>query len=762
MNQSEWNPWLIGRLLVGLQLAFFAITAQFVGATVLKAQSPNADVLITMTASPEIAVTATDFDYVISIINRGPDAAPRVIITIPMPQNTFFRAFASPPGWACTVPPVGINTTITCTDQLLPKGGPNLIVLTLTVGCALPDGTILAEEATIGSDPADPNPFLDPDPNNNLSAVSVTISNPTQISPTSRTVASIGGDGSVSVTTPSICPWTAVSNSTFLDILSGAAGTGNGSVSYSVLPNFGSTTRTAKLTIAGHTFTLTQTRFGAGNSQLNLLVPAAGANTASTTGAGSIVHTGYATVDLDSAKSPGGRGNPNAVSAPYGTAVFTVMQNGMVISEVGVPASPPTTDALIFVDYRLGAPAKSGSEDAGTIDINTGLALVNTGSSQANVSFELFRPDGNVLAFGSGILLPGTHIARFINQLSDFAKGFTLPSDFPTATQFGSLEIFSDEPVSILALRQTTNQRRESLFTTTPVADLTKSLTAGPLFFPQLADGRGFTTTLILMNPSDLSEAGTLKILDNNGLPLAIHRVGDPPGTASTFAYSIPTFGIFVLTTDGSPEVINTGSVQITPAVGTNTPAGMGIVSFAPAGVLVTESGIPSATPTTHARIYIDQSGGHNTGLALASPSSVPLEVSVTAFQSDGFIQLGSGTVDLKGNGHDAKFINELIPTLPAEFTGVLDVSSPVPFVALTLRSLTNSRGDFLLTTFPVADANMAAPVPVIFPQIADGGGFRTQFILLNTAGSTIATLNLFSDDGSDLGFTKRIQPPLR
>ncbi|MFI5176006.1 MAG: hypothetical protein ACHQKY_14190, partial [Terriglobia bacterium] len=72
-----------------------------------------------------------------------------------------------------------------------------------------------------------------------------------------------------------------------------------------------------------------------------------------------------------------------------------------------------------------------------------------------------------------------------------------------------------------------------------------------------------------------------------------------------------------------------------------------------------------------------------------------------------------------------------------------------------TLRSLTNSRGDFLLTTFPVADANVAAPVPVVFPQIADGGGFRTQFIMLNTAGSTTATLNLFSDDGSALGFSK-------
>jgi hypothetical protein len=755
MNQSGGHPRPMSRVLIWFQLTAFALTCHFGGPNVLKGQPPSADVQITISASPNIAVTATDFGYVLSIVNRGPNAAPGVIITIPMPQNTFFRALFSPPGWACATPPVGINTTIACTNQSLAVGGPNLIVLTLTVGCALPDGAILSNETTIGSAPGDPNPFFDPDPNNNVSAVSVTISNPTRITPTSRSVTSTGGDGSVTVTTPSICPWTAVSNSTFVIILSGTEGTGNGSVSYTVLPNFGSTTRTGKLTIAGFTFTVTQTPPGVGNSQLDLLLPASGANTASTLGTDGIVHTGYATLDLSSQKAVHGGGNPSAVSAPYGTAVFTVTQNGVVISEVGVPASPPTTDALIFVDYRLGIPAKSGSEDAGTLDINTGLAVVNIGLSQANVSFELFGPSGNLLAFGSGALLPGTHIARFINQLSDFAQGFVLPSDFPTATQFGSLEIFSDQPVSILALRQTTNQRVESLFTTTPVADLSKTLTAGPLFFPQLADGKGFTTTLVLMNTSDFTETGTLKILDNNGLPLAIHRVGDLQGLTATFAYTIPPFGIFVLSTDGSPSVINTGSVQITPAVGTNTPAGTGIVSFSPAGVLVTESGIPPATPTTHAHIYIDQSGGHSTGLALASPSSVPFQVSVTAFQPDGTIQVGSGTLNLKGNGHDAKFINELIPSLPLGFTGVLDVSSPVPFVALTLRSLTNSRGDFLLTTFPVADANVAAPVPVVFPQIADGGGFRTQFIMLNTAGSTTATLNLFSDDGSALGFSK-------
>jgi hypothetical protein len=638
---------------------------------------------------------------------------------------------------------------------LLPVGGPNLVVLSLIVGCALPDGAIIVNTAVIGPPSSDPNAFIDPSPNNNQSTVSVTISNPTRLTPIHRTFNSTGGDGSVDVTTPSSCHWTAVSNSTFVIIRSGSTGTGNGSVGFVVLPNSGTTSRSANLTIAGILFTVTQLAPGVGNSQIDLLLPAAGASTASTSGTGGTVHTGYATLDLGSQKAAHGGGNPAAVSAPYGTAVFSVTQNGIVVSEVGVPASPPTTDAQIFVDYRLAAPGKSDSEEAGTLDINTGIAVVNTGPSQANVFFDLNDSSGTLRAFGGGVLLPGAHIAKFMNQLSEFAPGFVLPANFPTAIKFGVMEIFSDQPVSILALRQTTNQRGESLFTTTPVADLTKTLTAGPLFFPQLADGGGFTTSVILMNPSDATETGTIKIFDNNGAPLGIHPAGDPPGSTSTFSYSIPPSGAFVLSTDGSPGIINTGSVQITPAVGTNTPTGQALVSFTQAGILVTESGISPATPTTHAHIFVDQSGGHNTGLALASPSNVPFSVNVNAFQPNGTILMGSGTVELKGNGHDAKFINEIIPSLPAGFTGVLDVQSPVPFAALTLRSLTNSRGDFLLTTFPIADANASAPAPIIFPQIADGGGFRTEFILLNTAGTTISTLNLFSDDGVPMNFGK-------
>jgi glucose/arabinose dehydrogenase len=77
------------------------------------------------------------------------------------------------------------------------------------------------------------------------------------ISPTSRTISSAGGTGSVSVTTSAGCQWTATSNASWITIAAGASGLGNGSVSYSVAANTGPQ-RAGTMTIAGKTFTLTQ------------------------------------------------------------------------------------------------------------------------------------------------------------------------------------------------------------------------------------------------------------------------------------------------------------------------------------------------------------------------------------------------------------------------------------------------------------------------------------------------------------------------
>jgi hypothetical protein len=77
------------------------------------------------------------------------------------------------------------------------------------------------------------------------------------IGPTSANVTSVAGSGSINVTAPVGCFWTAASNSVFLTIVSGSSGTGNGTVGYSIAANSGGV-RTGILTIAGQTFIVNQ------------------------------------------------------------------------------------------------------------------------------------------------------------------------------------------------------------------------------------------------------------------------------------------------------------------------------------------------------------------------------------------------------------------------------------------------------------------------------------------------------------------------
>jgi len=79
------------------------------------------------------------------------------------------------------------------------------------------------------------------------------------LSATSANATAAGGPGSVNVTASSqSAPWTAVSNVSWITITSGASGTGNGTVNYSVAPTTLTTSQIGMLTIAGQTFTVTQ------------------------------------------------------------------------------------------------------------------------------------------------------------------------------------------------------------------------------------------------------------------------------------------------------------------------------------------------------------------------------------------------------------------------------------------------------------------------------------------------------------------------
>jgi hypothetical protein len=286
------------------------------------------------------------------------------------------------------------------------------------------------------------------------------------------------------------------------------------------------------------------------------------------------------------------------------------------------------------------------------------------------------------------------------------------------------------------------------LLTSTPLANLTAQQSGSPLTFPHFADGGGYTNSVILLNTSSSAETGTIRFRNGSGtaLPMTLNGV-----TASVFTYDIPADGAIVYETAGAAAAVTVGSIEVAPAEGSNAPVGSGIFRFVQDGVVVTESGVPAARESNRVRVFVDRSGGHDTGIAFANPTSSSITLTLSMAFIDG---IGSGqpnvTLSLPPRGHTSQFIGELF-FYPAGSKGVVEVSSQSLFSTLTLRSLVNERGEFLLTTFPVADMTQPAPL-LVFPQIADGGGYKTEVILISP-GDTMSSANVsvFDSQGRPL-----------
>ena len=77
------------------------------------------------------------------------------------------------------------------------------------------------------------------------------------IVPGGKAFAAAGASDTVTVTGNPVCAWTAVSNAAWISVTGGASGAGGGTVNYTVAANSGAA-RTGTLTIAGVTFTVTQ------------------------------------------------------------------------------------------------------------------------------------------------------------------------------------------------------------------------------------------------------------------------------------------------------------------------------------------------------------------------------------------------------------------------------------------------------------------------------------------------------------------------
>jgi len=264
--------------------------------------------------------------------------------------------------------------------------------------------------------------------------------------------------------------------------------------------------------------------------------------------------------------------------------------------------------------------------------------------------------------------------------------------------------------------------------------------------FPQIADGSGYGTELILLNPASTAIRGTLQF----SFAAATDR-----GTSSTFAYEIPASGVWRLKTQGARPDVQTGFASLTPASGNVVPEGTAILKRWTGTNLEFEAGVPAARALIRAEMFAIRNATYRPAIAVANRGA-STDVRLTPYRSDGTAVAPATTIAFASSSQRAAFIDELIPELPADFEGTVTLDSTSPVYAITLRTLVNASGAFLMTTMPLVDPTQAGiSQTTYFPQLVDGGNYTTEFLLLNASAST-ARLQFFNSDGQPLAVSFR------
>ena len=433
-----------------------------------------------------------------------------------------------------------------------------------------------------------------------------------------------------------------------------------------------------------------------------------------------------------------GRIRPDTgMTTPSGLAIFGFTQNGVLVSEAGVPAAAPIQEGRIFAEV-------SGP-------VNTGLAIANPNDVAATISF--FFTDATGTNFGSDSFTLGANqqTAKFLNQ-APFNGGSSV---------LGTFTFASSVPISVVALRGFTNERSDFLITTLPVAPLSSTST-DTIYFPHFADGGGWTTQIILVNPTDTAITGNIEFLgQGSGTTAAtlvtLTLVGR--ATESSYSYSISPRSSQRFTTSNPAGAASVGSVRVTPDVGSTSPSGLGVFSFATGGFTVSEAGVPALPKASSFRVYVEASGtpgainSVRSGLAITDTSGTANTVTLELTDLDGATIGAAEILSIPPSGQVARFLDEFF-TLPSNFSGVLRVTSTSDVAIVGLRARVNQRSDFLITTTPPTN-EVAAPTSVdtYFPHLADSGGWSTQFVLFSgTAGqSSSGNLSFIDQEGQTL-----------
>jgi hypothetical protein len=242
------------------------------------------------------------------------------------------------------------------------------------------------------------------------------------IAPTSQNAPAAASTGTVNVTTTAACAWTASSNAQWITVTSGATGTGNGAVGFSVAANTGGA-RTGTVTIASQTFSVMQAAgtapctYSISPTSQNVDATASTTTVAVTTAAGCTwtATSGVPWITITAGASGSGNGSVGlSVAANTGSArTGTVNIGGQVFTVNQAAPVPACTYSISPTSQNLPALGGSGSVTVtaasgctwtATVSSNSAWLTITSGASGSGNGSVAFAASANVAASRTGTL----------------------------------------------------------------------------------------------------------------------------------------------------------------------------------------------------------------------------------------------------------------------------------------------------------------------------------------------------------------------
>ncbi len=424
-----------------------------------------------------------------------------------------------------------------------------------------------------------------------------------------------------------------------------------------------------------------------------------GGFSAMTTGSSPSLNVGYSRIQSNS-----------GVALPSGFAIIGFQQAGVLVSEASLPASSLMSSGRVFAEAD--------------VRVNTGIAIANPNSEPVRVSFHFTDSDGTIFGVNSITLAAGRQIAEFVTAAPFNGGNFI----------FGTFTFSAPLPVAVAAIRVSRNERAENLISALPVTELAAS--NEPLTVAHFADGRGWTTQLVLVNRADNTAAGAAQFISPVGQVLRASPYVLPPRSAIRMrAAGLGT--------------VQSGYVRIAPADGAETPSAFVVFDYSAGGVTIAETIAPAVRSGAVFGTYIERGGNVQTAIAIANPSPSPVTANLEIFRLDGTPSGAAAALNIAANSQRSFFLAEIpqLAGLAPPFQCVLRVSSSSPVSVTILRTRVNERGDFLATALPPADESfVVSSSELLFPHFADGAGYSTQFVLFGRPSS--GTVYFFDQTG--------------